>query len=105
MKKPILIDEFTNYVNNTTEFKLTLHGTDYKFWKIIKPLIDISFITRIYHSYLVLLGKAHAFQFFQDLSYNQQKQWVADDVKRQVGEYVKEKRVCLKCNCKKDDKK
>ena len=101
MKKPILIDEFTKYVNNTGEFKLLLHNTKYTFWKIIKPIVDIGFITRLYHAYLVLLGKAHAFQFFQDLSLEEQKQWVSDDIKKQANECVNGKRVCLKCNCKK----
>jgi len=101
MKKPILIDEFRYYVKNIGEFKLLIHNTQYKFWKIIKPIVDIGFITRAYHAYLVLLGKAYAFQFFQDLSLEEQKQWVRDDIKKQANEYVNGKRVCLKCNCKK----
>ena len=102
MKKPLLIDDFTKYVNNTREFKLLLHNTKYTFCKIIKPIVDIGFMSRLYHAYLVLLGKAHAFQFFQDLSLEEQKQWVSDDIKKQVNEFVNEKRVSLKCNCNND---
>jgi len=103
MKKPLLIDDFTNYVNNTEEFKLLLYGTSYKFWKITKPIINIDLITRIYHAYLVLIGKAHAFQFFQDISYKEQKQWVVDDIKNQTNNCNNEKN-CLNCKCKNNDK-
>lgn len=106
MKKPILIDEFTyHYSNNTREFKLNLHETKFKFSKIIKPIIlNVSFINRLYHAYLIIIGKAHAFQYFQDLSPKQQKKYVMDDLHKQIRKNTNEEKNCLNCYCKENEK-
>jgi hypothetical protein len=87
---PQLIDNV--FSDTKAEFKVSLHNTNYTFWKIAKPITNITFISKLYHAYLVMIGKAHAFQFFQDLSLKEQKKWVSDDIKKRVAEYVNEKK-------------
>ena len=84
MKKPYLIDDLEEFSNNTANFKVNLNGIVYSFWQIAKPMINNGFFTRLYHAWLVLTGKAQAFQFFEDLNKKQQSNWFDLEKKRRI---------------------
>jgi len=64
MKQPILIDEIKDlYGSSSTQ----IQTRRFSGWFIAKPMFDNpSLLTRIYHAYLVLIGKAKAVRFAED---------------------------------------
>lgn len=65
LKQPILVDEFLHH-HNTLENTVNLT----KGWHVAKPYEDIGIFSRFYHAYLILVNKANAVQYAEDL-YNE----------------------------------
>ena len=59
MNKPYLIDIYKGTLRS-----FMVNGKE--IWRIAKPYSEYTLIDRIYHAYLILLGKATAVYFYED---------------------------------------
>lgn len=86
--KPILIDELVKDQNTSQEFTIDIDDNPILGWQIAKPLnYDLSLVGRIRMSQAILAGKAIAVCFFEDLTLEEQSEYV----KRKIEEKQKEK--------------
>ena len=85
MKKPILIDDLINQKNSIRQYQIQIKNLNLCGWRIAKPLtLSIGFFTRIYHAFRVLIGKAHAFTYFDDLSQKDRVKHIETEIKKHV---------------------
>ena len=71
--------------NVQSEFDVKINNTTMKGWQIAKPLNYskkyTSFLKRLKSAFLVLKGKAIAVQFFTDLTFEEQCNYVKQKIK------------------------
>ena len=81
--QPILIDELIRDTNNKMEVDFLYLGVRLRAWKIAKPLNHkLNIRQRICHAIYVLQGKAIGVWYFEDMSYEDKKNHVKNNIKK-----------------------
>ena len=61
MNVPDLIDNYKH-----CQHRFVINGKDY--WYFAKPYREYTLMDRIYHAYLILIGKSTAVYFYEDIN-------------------------------------